>query len=98
MRHVHPHQLAASRRAQSQASFTAVELAAAQQRARAGAEQARQRLRDAITATGLPAFQGMAILAAAESYANAATACVASLPSPEPEPAAAATAGKAGAQ
>ena len=93
MRPILPHQLAANRRAQSQASFTAVELAAAEQRARAGTEQARNRLRDAITATGLPAFQGMAILAAAESYAKAATQAVTAMPSPEPEPAAAGTGG-----
>ena len=49
--------------------------------------EARHRLRDAITATGLPAFQGVAILASAESYVKAATQALAatSLAVPAPE-------------
>jgi len=87
MPHIKPHHLVANRRAQSQASFTAVELAAAQQRARDRVAKARNDLRDVITATGLPAFQGVAILAAAETFAKASTQAVSALPSPDPVPA-----------
>lgn len=86
MRHVHPHQLAANRRLQAQASFTAVELAASQQRARDRVTKARNDLRDVIIATGVPTFHGVAILAAAETFAKAATQAVSALPSPDPVP------------
>ena len=49
--------------------------------------EAGHRLRDVITATGLPAFQGVAILAAAESLARASTLAVSALPTPAPAPA-----------
>ena len=49
--------------------------------------EARHRLRDAITATGLPVFQGVEILAAAESYAKAATQAATAIPAADPEPA-----------
>lgn len=87
MRRVHPYQLALNRRLQSQASFTAMELAARQQSARDKATQARDKLRDVITATGLPAFQGVAILAAADSFAKASTLALSALPSADPVPA-----------
>lgn len=80
MRHIPAHALASNRRMQSQASFTTVELAAAQQRARDRVAKARNDLREVIVATGLPAFQGVAILAAAETFAKASTMAVSALP------------------
>ena len=88
MRRIHHHQLAASRRAQSQASFSTMELAAAQQRARDRATKARNDLRDVIAAVGVPEFHALAILAAAESFAKASTQAVSALPSADADPAA----------
>lgn len=96
-RPIHALALLHNRQQTASASRTAMELAAAQQRARDKVTQARDKLRDVITATGMPAFQGVAILAAAESYAKAATRAVSALPSADPEPAAGET-GEGGAQ
>lgn len=49
---------------------------ARQQYARDKVTEARDRLRDVIIATGLPTFQGVAILAAAKMFAKATTMAV----------------------
>ena len=71
---LHPHALLANRQAEAQASRAAIELRAAIDRER----KARQTLRDAITAVGLPAHQGVALLAAVA----VAKACAVADPEP----------------
>lgn len=88
MKPVHAHALMASRRAEQAASRAAVELRARRHRATETARKARDVLRDAVTACGLPESQGIAILAAAESLAKARSielVTIAESSEPEPE-------------
>ena len=72
MRSVSPQALATSRRLQSQASFTALELRANQLRKQEAVNKARLVLSDALLACGLPDHERMAVKAAAESLVKAA--------------------------
>ena len=66
------HLLAANRRDERAASRARVEIRAQLERHRQAERRARDVLRDAILATGIPAAHGVAILAAADSLRKAA--------------------------
>ena len=87
MRPVRSFDLVANRRHQAASHFAGIELRAARERAIKCAREARDVLRDAVFATGLPAFKAEAVYAAADSLAKAQAAVLGFDKSVDPEPA-----------